>query len=133
MEERDGKQKTRRGFYLKPDEQERLSGIKTFLEQNLEQHYTIPQLSKKALMNEFKLKKGFKIMFHKSLHDFHVQIRMKEAERLLKTTTIPLEEVAEKVGYSYVSSFIVVFKKLYKITPATFRRNTWDENDLTPT
>lgn len=110
-------------FYLKPEEKERLMEVKKLLEENLSRHYTIPQLSKRALMNEFKLKKGFRLLFAKSIHDFHFELRIKEAEKLLCTTSYPLEDIAEKTGYYYVSSFIVAFKSYYKITPASFRRN----------
>lgn len=116
-------QKIKTTFYLKPEEKERLLDVKILLEQNPSQHYTIPQLSKKALMNEFKLKKGFRFLFNKSIHDFHLAIRMKEAQELMNNTNLSLEEIAMKIGYHYSSSFIVAFKKLYKITPASFRRN----------
>lgn len=113
---------TKISFYLKPEEKERLLMIKTLLEQDPSQHYTIPQLSKKALMNEFKLKRGFKFLFGKTIHDFHLEVRMNEAKRLMRETSETLEEIAKKIGYQYLSSFISVFKKLYNVTPATFRR-----------
>ena len=109
-------------FYLKPEEKERLFIIKTLLEQNPSEHYTIPQLSKKALMNEFKLKKGFKFLFGKSVYDFHLEVRMNEAKRLMRESSDTLEEIAKKIGYQYLSSFISIFKKLNEMTPATFRR-----------
>ena len=109
-------------FYLKPEEKERLFEIKQLLEESPSQHYTIPQLSKMALMNEFKLKKGFRILFGKSIHEFHFEMRMKEAEKLIASTTLSLEEIAQKAGYYYTSSFIVAFKRFYKTTPASMRR-----------
>jgi AraC family transcriptional activator of pyochelin receptor len=114
--------KNQRHFYLNPDEKERLLSIKILLEQNPSIRYTIPQLSKKALMNEFKLKKGFKFLYGNSIHDFHIEVRMKEAKRLMNETNETLEEIARKTGYQYLSSFITIFRKLYNTTPATFRR-----------
>lgn len=108
-------------FYLKPEEKERLHQIKFFLEQNFSKRYTIPELSKMALMNEFKLKKGFKHLFKHSIHDFHLHIRLGEAKRYLLETNLSLDEIAEKTGYGYSSSLIAAFKLKYKITPGSFR------------
>lgn len=113
----------KKSFYLKQEDKELLAMIKALLEANPGLHLTIPQLSKKALLNEFKLKKGFRHLYGTSIYDFHLNIRMNEAKRLLLETNETLEEIARQIGYHYPSTFIAAFRKMYKITPATFRRN----------
>lgn len=109
-------------LYLKPEEKERLIAIKLLLEQNLQTNYTLPELAKKAFMNEFKLKKGFKQLFNKSIHVLHYELRMQKVIQLLKETDLKLEDIARKIGYNFLTSFISAFRKSYKITPFTYRK-----------
>jgi two-component system response regulator YesN len=50
------------------------------------------------------------------------EIRLEEAKRLLKTTSLTMAQISEKVGYSDASYFSRVFKKHLRVTPARFRR-----------
>lgn len=109
-------------FFLKQDEKERLQNLKDMLQQNLDKSFTIPELAKKIFINEFKLKKGFKLMFGKSIYAFHFELKMQYACLALKETDLNLEEIAKLVGFRYVTSFIAAFRKVYKTTPHAYRR-----------
>lgn len=54
-------------------------------------------------------------------------IRMTKAEELLTTTTLPMEKVAEKLGFSEVSSFYRAFKAWTGKTPKHYRKNDDDQ------
>lgn len=56
--------------------------------------------------------------------DFLVQIRLEKAARILKTTRLPISQVAELAGYSDRSSFDRSFKRRFGVTPRRYR----DEN-----
>lgn len=109
-------------LYLKQEEKERLIAIKLLLEQNLQTNYTLRELARKALMNEFKLKKGFKQIFNKSIHALHYELRMQKVIQLLKETDLKLEDIARKIGYHFLTSFISAFRRSYKVTPYTYRK-----------
>lgn len=113
-------------LYLKQEEKERLIAIKSLLEQNLQTHYTLPELAKKAFMNEFKLKKGFRQLFNKSIHALHYELRMQKAIQLLKETDLRLEDIAREIGYHFLTSFISAFRRSYKVTPYTYRKKHRD-------
>lgn len=49
------------------------------------------------------------------------QIRLEEAKRLLKTTSLPIEQVSEFVGYQERSYLDRLFKQKYGVTTAQFR------------
>ncbi|MCU6712543.1 helix-turn-helix domain-containing protein [Paenibacillus sp. J5C_2022] len=72
-------------------------------------------LSPKYLSKLFKEETGQKFV------DFLIDIRMKEAERLLLETDMTVQEAAEGVGYTSAISFSRVFKKLKGLTPSEFR------------
>jgi two-component system response regulator YesN len=50
------------------------------------------------------------------------EIRLEEAKKLLRDTSLSIKQVSDRVGYSDASYFSKVFKKHEKVTPARFRR-----------
>lgn len=55
-----------------------------------------------------------------------IQVRMEEAGKLLRTTTLPIAEVVNQTGYKTMSHFADSFRKYYHMTPSEYRRQ---END----
>lgn len=51
------------------------------------------------------------------------QIRLTEAERLLKTSTYSIEQIAELVGYQNKGYFYKIFEKKFGLTPSRFRKS----------
>ncbi|MEX3984848.1 helix-turn-helix domain-containing protein [Paraburkholderia sp. EG287A] len=49
-------------------------------------------------------------------------VRLKKAAKLLATTTLPVAEVAKKVGFSSRSNFSLAFNSMHGLDPTTFRR-----------
>ncbi|ULT57317.1 AraC family transcriptional regulator [Neobacillus drentensis] len=60
--------------------------------------------------------------FGKNLKDLLTDIRMSEAENLLKNTDMTIENIVLEVGYNY-SSFFKVFKKTFGMTPNQYKTN----------
>ncbi|WP_168120810.1 helix-turn-helix domain-containing protein [Paenibacillus sp. HB172176] len=54
--------------------------------------------------------------------DYVKELRMKEAERLLKETDLPVQTISQKVGYPQVISFIRTFKRHAGQTPGEYRK-----------
>ena len=52
--------------------------------------------------------------------------RMHRAARLLRGQRLPVEEVAEQVGYETAASFSKAFKRSYGVSPAAYRRANGD-------
>lgn len=50
------------------------------------------------------------------------KIRMEEAAALLNETEIPVEEIAEKVGYHGNAGFYKRFEEMFHMTPAAYRK-----------
>ena len=58
----------------------------------------------------------------KTFMELLTESRMKHACALLKSTNLPVSQVALQVGYESTENFIRVFKKRYHLTPSGFRR-----------
>jgi len=53
--------------------------------------------------------------------EYIVQVRVREAKRLLESTDLTILQVSQQVGYATDIGFIRVFKKQEGITPGKYR------------
>ncbi|QTQ16059.1 response regulator [Treponema parvum] len=58
-----------------------------------------------------------------SFIDFVTEVRIKNAKRLLQTTDMKIQVIAEEVGYGSSQHFAKIFKKSTGIMPSAFRDN----------
>lgn len=97
------------------------------MKQYIEENFTNPDLSLKHLSDRFQISGKyasylFKTEFDMKFVDFLMELRMKEAEKLLLATEDPLQEIARKVGYANSITFGRVFKRIVGMTPGDYRR-----------
>lgn len=67
------------------------------------------------------LSKMFKDYSGKNLIDYTTEIRINTAKKLLCETSLPISEIAEKIGYYNLSSFTRRFKQSLGISPSEYR------------
>jgi two-component system response regulator YesN len=101
-----------------------IRGLQTYIEQN----YGNPDLSLMVLsetvqVNAKYLSLLFKEEFGEKFIDYVTKVRIENAKSLLLETTAPVQDIAEKVGYTHSISFIRVFKKYVGQTPGDYRKN----------
>ncbi|MGG4093489.1 helix-turn-helix domain-containing protein [Paenibacillus lautus] len=94
----------------------------------IERDYANPDLSLEMLGEQYQLSakyvsKLFKENTGQRFVDFLIDIRMKEAKRLLTETDYSVQEIAERVGYAHAISFTRVFKRTAGVTPGEYRNN----------
>lgn len=95
--------------------------------QYVNSHYANPDLSLDLLGDTFGLaprlvSKLFKAGTGIRFIDYVLELRMKEAERLLKETNLPVQAIGMQVGYPQVISFIRTFKRYSGQTPGEYRK-----------
>lgn len=90
--------------------------------QELIEHMTSPpslrNLSHIVGLNEFKLKKGFKELFGKSVFAYLLDLKLEKAKELLLQGNLNVGEVSERVGYQNQAHFTKAFKKKYDLSPS---------------
>ncbi len=109
-------------FIPKKDE-EKIHHAKTIIEQDIANPPSLSRLAQLIGSNEFKLKKGFKTVYGLPVFQFLHKLRMNQANELLLSSNMSIQEVAEKVGYENFSAFTRAFKKEYRILPSELRKN----------
>lgn len=108
---------------LSPRDRDALYEAKRLIELETDEMPSLSELCSKTLLNEFKLKKGFKMLFGISPYQYHVQLKMEHAKFLLLNTDQSIVEISLTLGYQYDHNFSIEFKKYCSCTPTYFRRH----------
>jgi AraC-like DNA-binding protein len=94
---------------------------KLIIEKDPVSHIHIPMLADKAGINEFKLKVGFRELFHTSPYQYRLHLCLEKAKELLEDTDDTIDQIASKVGFDTYNGFSTAFKKAFSIAPTQYR------------
>jgi AraC family transcriptional activator of pyochelin receptor len=83
---------------------------------------TVEAICQEVGINEFKFKVGFKYLFGVTPFDYHMQLKMEAAQKMLRDHGHSVGRVAELQGYRHVGSFCREFKKVFGTSPGHFKR-----------
>ena len=97
------------------------------LTEHLDQRFTIEALSKQYLINTSTLKEVFKTVYGLPIATYMKEYRMAQAMKLLRETSIPISEIADRMGYETQGKFSKAFKDVARMLPSEYRR-TQDSN-----
>ena len=64
----------------------------------------------------------FRTNLHMSAQDYLIETRLNQARKMLTTTTIPVSEIAWRVGYQNELNLFRAFKNKYGMPPNTYRK-----------
>jgi AraC-like DNA-binding protein len=68
-------------------------------------------------MNECYLKKGFKALTGKTIHEYTQELRISKAKEMLSKEGLSVSDVANTLGFSSISHFSTAFKKATGMKP----------------
>ena len=92
----------------------------------LKQHFrdleAIGRVVELSQLPERTFKRRFKAATGSSLIEYLQNLRVEEAKHLLENTARPVDEISAETGYSDVSFFRRLFKRLTGLTPSHYRR-----------
>lgn len=107
---------------LKDEDIRKLEEVMHILKTQFVNPPTHKQLSKQVLINEFKLRSGFKKYYGTTIHNYITRLRMEEAKRLIIAEHKNMYEIGSLVGFKHQASFTHAFKKYYGILPSEINR-----------
>lgn len=97
-------------FLDNDSERVKIMEAQSVIKKHLDNPLTIKELSRKVAMNECYLKKGFKSVTGKTIHQYTKDLRIAKAKELL-ADGLSVSDVANTLGYSSISHFSTAFKK----------------------
>ncbi|WP_258238082.1 helix-turn-helix domain-containing protein [Aliarcobacter vitoriensis] len=109
---------------LNDEDIKRVKKAKTYIEEYFYENITIPLLSKKVALNQTKLKKGFKELFTKTIHEYLKDLRLEKAVKYLKENRYSVKEVSLMVGYTNQGSFSYAFSSKYNTKPKDVQKKS---------
>jgi AraC family transcriptional regulator, transcriptional activator of the genes for pyochelin and ferripyochelin receptors len=117
-----GRSTGRKVTYLKKEyDRERILFARDYLVKHMENPPTLPELSRLAGINEFKLKKGFKETFNQPVFAWLADVRLETARNELMKKSKSVTEIAFELGYSSPQHFSTAFKRKFGVTPTISR------------
>lgn len=107
----------------RPKEQDTMiQFVMEYLEANLEADITLDLLADKLHITPGYLSTYFKSKTGQNFSDYLNTMRMQQAKVMLQSPQYKIKDIAAKVGYQNVNSFIRMFKRYAGITPGEYRR-----------
>ena len=85
--------------------------------------YTLSDYAKMCNMSKFHFLRVFKEITGTSPLEYRNEIRLEHAKELLKDTTLPINEISSKVGFSSGAYFCDAFKNKTGLSPLQYRNS----------
>jgi AraC family transcriptional regulator len=106
-----------------PQAQPGLENARLYAETNFAQPLTVDDLARRAGMSRYHFSRLFAAHTGLPPAAWLVEQRVKETARLLRSTKLPLKEIASRCGFPNENYLSRVFRKQTGIPPATYRRS----------
>ena len=97
--------------------------IKNYVSTHLSKNIMKEDIVNQVHLNPDYVTRIFKKETGMSIKSYVIQEKMKEAQRLLRNTALPISHIAVRLGYSNFSYFSTTYKKVFGITPAEEERS----------
>lgn len=99
-----------------------------FIENYYMRDITVEDMAANLNLNRSYFSKLFKKMTQKSPQEFLIAYRINKSCELLRSTNMPIAEIAQHVGYSNQFHFTRAFKNIKNISPSEWRK--WNSQEI---
>ncbi|MCG8465665.1 MAG: AraC family transcriptional regulator [Xanthomonadales bacterium] len=100
----------------------RIETVLSIINEDLKHDYTIDELANRAFLGKSQFKKLFKENLGETVFSYISKKRLEKARALLAHTDLPVNIIAEEVGYRSQSAFGRKFKDFYGASPRFFAK-----------
>ena len=94
-----------------------------FISENYNQDLSLSMIAENFAVSESHFSRQFKAFTGFGVNEYISTVRVKNAEKMLVTTRMPITDIAQRCGFNSSSYFASVFKKVRGISPGEVRRN----------
>ncbi len=98
-----------------------VTAVQAYIQENYNRSIPLESLAQRFHISKFYLQRTFSKFVGMSPVKYQQAIRLTKAKELLRTTDLPVNTVAEAVGFESTGAFITAFKKRQGITPLKYR------------
>lgn len=101
-----------------------LSWIPSYLSFHIGEPLSVAEMASRANLSRSRFGVVFREHFGLSPHQYFLRLRIEHAQELLRSTDLPMSEIAEYCGFADVHHFSKAFKRISYVTPGAFRGNS---------
>jgi AraC family transcriptional regulator len=114
------------------DYQQRMIQVLVFIDRHKSESLSLEDLARIACFSPYHFHRLFHAFVGESLYAYIKRIRLEQAAMHLRSTDLPVTEIAFKFGYETPAAFAKAFRERFGITPTGFRtRNLESSNPST--
>lgn len=100
-----------------------LNWVTSYLSFHIGDQISVADMAKRANLSESRFSTVFHQQFGQSPYQFFLRLRIAHAHELLRTTGLPIRDIAHYCGFADVHHFSKAFKRLTGETPGAVRRS----------
>ncbi|WP_433455028.1 helix-turn-helix domain-containing protein [Streptomyces sp. CA-142005] len=100
-----------------------LAAVRDLMDERLAEPLPIADLAASASLSPSQFTRRFRVSTGQSPHQFLLRLRLEAACRLLRSTSVPIAEVAAACGFSHQEHLTRVMRARLGTTPAALRRS----------
>lgn len=105
-------------------DKEKVIAARDYINERVSSPPGLSEIARSVGLNEFKLKNGFKEIFHSTVFGYIAERRLSLAKQYLLDTEKTAAEVSMELGYSSPQHFSHAFKKKFGIPPKGFQNQS---------
>ena len=100
------------------------AAVRRYIDLHFKEPLTLEQLSEEAHINKYYLSHAFKREYGVSPINYMISRRIDESKYLLAETDLSMSQIAQLLGFSSLSYFSQVFRKIHGSSPMEFRQSS---------
>ena len=105
-----------------PEEEGRMVRIERYIKEHIDENISRDDLCRELNLSPNYLSRAFREKSGMTLQNYIKQVRIQEAQRLLRYTNRPVTLIAQDTGYTTLSYFSSVFREATGMTPFAYRK-----------
>ncbi len=96
---------------------------KDFIQRNYDKKISLEDVAQKVCLSAKYFSRVFKEQTDLSFSRYKMQVKVEKAKELLENTEYRVGQIANKLGYENLESFIQIFKKITKLSPLEYKES----------
>ena len=105
---------------------QKLLPVKKYLEEHFVEKISLDFLAEQFYFNKYYLTRLFKAEYGVTIKQYLIQLRITEAKKLLRFSSLSISQIATQSGMPDASYFTHIFLRIEGMTPRDFRKK-WQE------
>ncbi|RSD27039.1 response regulator transcription factor [Mesobacillus subterraneus] len=94
----------------------------SYIDEHLQEDFTLKDVAGHVHLNPSYFSVLFKEQVNLNFSEYVTRRRIQRAKELVVSTSLPINEIAEEVGYKTAKYFIKIFKEIEGMTPSAYRK-----------